>query len=211
MSDGDDLGAARGSAPDPSGGGHPGAEAGAVAARQDYLDFFAAEFPLVVRFVMLDGADHHKAQDCAQHAFLKGWQRVLDGRWGTVGEPRAWIRTVALRHHRSSYRPCPEIPVQRLPDAIAPGPGHAELTGQERDLVAVLQVLPEDVRTVLAFHLDDISNSVIAAHLGVTEQRVRDLLKRARRNLKKHLTTPERPAGAVGGADTADREGRRER
>ncbi|WP_242890952.1 sigma-70 family RNA polymerase sigma factor [Actinomadura litoris] len=165
--------------------------------RQDFLDFFDAEFPLVVRFVMRDGARLHDAQDCAQHAFVQGWRMVQADRWEQIAQPRAWIRAVALRHHRALDRA--QVPVQQLPEAPVPGPGHDELTGQARDLVAALRLLDQDVRTALALLLDDIPTPEIAVHLKVSEQRVWDLLKRARRTLKKHLPAPPEPL-----ADPAD-------
>ncbi|WP_378186595.1 sigma-70 family RNA polymerase sigma factor [Actinomadura rayongensis] len=178
--------------------------------RQDFLDFFDAEFHLVVRFVMRDGAGLHDAQDCAQHAFVQGWRTVQNGRWEQITQPRAWIRTVALRHHRTFDRR--QVPVLQLPEAPAPGPGHAEITGQARDLVAALRLLDQDARTALAFTLDDIPTPVIAAHLDVSEQRVWDLLKKARRTLKKHLPAPpERPAALADGTDTTGYEGRQGR
>ncbi|WUH99436.1 sigma-70 family RNA polymerase sigma factor [Spirillospora sp. NBC_00431] len=175
--------------------------------RQDFLDFFDAEFHLVVRFVMRDGADLHAAQDSAQHAFVQAWRMVRRDRWEHVGQPRAWIRTVALRHHRTRDRT--EIPVQQLPEPATPGPMHAELADQARDLVAALRLLDEDTRAVLAFHLDDVPTHTIAVHLDISEQRVRDLLKKARRTLKKHLTAPpKRPADSADNTSATGHKGR---
>lgn len=51
----------------------------------------------------------------------------------------------------------------------------------------------EDARAVVALDLDDIPGPDIATALGLDEQRVRDLRKKARRILKRHLLSAERP------------------
>ncbi|MCR3738371.1 RNA polymerase sigma-70 factor, ECF subfamily [Actinomadura glauciflava] len=181
-----------------------------AAMRQDFLDFFDAEFHFVVRFVMRDGAGLHDAQDAVQHGFLQGWRMVREGTWEQVRDPRAWIRTVALRHHRGQRRM--EVPVQQLPEAATTGSGHAESTEQARDLIAALRLLDADARAVLAFHLDDIPTHTIAGQLNISEQKARDLLKKARRTLKKHLPAPpQRSAGPVSDTTTAGNEGGRQR
>ncbi|MFC4049803.1 RNA polymerase sigma factor [Actinomadura syzygii] len=208
MSDEHDREAARRRVPGPASDGGD-VRAGMAAMRRDFLEFFDAEFSSVVRFVMRDGAGVHDAQDSAQHAFVQGWRMARDGRWDRIDQPRAWIRTVALRHHRARDRM--EVLVRQMPETAVPGAGHDELTGQARDLVAALRLLDHDTRMVLALHLDDIPTRAISAHLSISEQRVRDLLKRARRTLRKHLAVPPRqPTASSDGFPTADHEGRPE-
>ncbi|TYK44014.1 RNA polymerase sigma factor [Actinomadura decatromicini] len=206
MSDEHDREAARRRVPDPAADGAD-VRAALAATRRSFLDFFDAEFSSVVRFVMRDGAGVHDAQDSAQHAFVQGWRMAREGRWDQIDQPRAWIRTVALRHHRARDRV--EIPVRHMPETAVPGAGHAELTGQARDLVAALRLLDHNTRMVLALHLDDIPTQAISAHLSISEQRVRDLLKRARRTLRKHLTAPPgRPPRPADSTEPAGHEGR---
>lgn len=104
-----------------------------------------------------------------------------------VTHPRAWARTVALNYHRAQHRNQAEFSLGIEVDPPSPGPGHAELTGQARDLIALLCRLDEDCRTVIAFDLDDIATSQIAAALGTSQQKVRDLRRKARKHLRRHL------------------------
>ncbi|WP_171064512.1 RNA polymerase sigma factor [Actinomadura soli] len=166
------------------------AETRMASMRNDFLDFFDAEYHLVVRLVMRDGADLADAQDAAQQAFLQGWRRVEDGRWEEVTHPGAWIREVALNHHRAQHRAPPRVSLDPDLDVPESGPGHAELTGQARDVVALLQRLDHDCRAVIAFDLDGIPPRAIAAALGISEQKVRDLRKKARKRLREHLSAP---------------------
>lgn len=156
--------------------------------RRNFLDFFDAEYALVVRFMMRMGAGLADAEDAMQHVAEQGWRKVKRGQWGQVPFPRAWARTVALNHHRAQRRKHNEVPLDPNTDEPQPGPGHAELIGQSRDLVALLQHLDADCRTVIACDLDDIPASETATMLGRTPQQVRDLRKKARRQLAQYLT-----------------------
>jgi hypothetical protein len=76
----DDEGAAElGGGPDPAiGGDLVGPAVSMDAMRQDFLDFFDAEYHLVVRFMMRNGASLGAAEDSAQEAFVRSW---LERKW----------------------------------------------------------------------------------------------------------------------------------
>ncbi|WP_165975869.1 sigma-70 family RNA polymerase sigma factor [Actinomadura rubrisoli] len=177
--------------------GAPGTGDTMAAMRQDFLDFFDTEYVLVVRFLMRTGASLADAEDAAQHMAVQGWRKVQRGRWSQIANPPAWARTVALNHHRARLHGRSEIPLDLGIDSPGPGPGHAELTGQARDLVTLLQLLDDDCRAVIAFDLDDIPADQIVAALGKTPQQVRDLRKKARKKLKEHLHAPARREGGI--------------
>lgn len=171
----------------------PGPAPPSPAMRQDFLDFLHAEYFEVVRFVMRYGATLPAAEDAAQQAFEIGWRKALRGEWNQIDRPRAWTRKVALNCHVAQRRRPAEVSLAAVPDPPAQGPGHAELADQARDLIALLQLLDADCRTVFALLLDDVPGPEIAAELGLTPQRVRDLAKRARRELRKHWEGGDRP------------------
>jgi len=54
-------------------------------------------------------------------------------------------------------------------------------------VLEALRGLDEQARAVMAFHLDDFPTAAIADALGLTEQRVRDVKKKARAALKTAL------------------------
>jgi DNA-directed RNA polymerase specialized sigma24 family protein len=119
--------------------------------------------------------------------------KVKSGQWPQITNPRPWIRTVALNHYRDRRHTQTKSAAltDPTPDIPEPGPGHAELTGQALDVVAALKLIDdEDARAVVALDMDDIPGPAIAATLGRTEQQIRDLRKKARRTLKKHLHAP---------------------
>lgn len=55
-------------------------------------------------------------------------------------------------------------------------------------MLRALQVLDEEARAVMAFDMDDFPAADIALELGITQQRVWDVKKRARAALRKELT-----------------------
>ncbi|MGI5202792.1 sigma-70 family RNA polymerase sigma factor [Spirillospora sp. CA-108201] len=157
-----------------------------AATPQEFRDFLEAEYDLLVRFVMRAGASLPDAEDAVQHTAMQGWRTVQRGQWHHIVRPRAWARKVALNHHRSQ-RDRAGAPLGPDTDPPAAGPGHAELTGQARDLIRVLRLLDRDCRAVIAFDLDDVPGADIAAALGMTPRRVRDLRAKARRQMRRHL------------------------
>lgn len=162
-----------------------GSAAKMSAMRRDFLGFFDAEYPLVVRFLMRTGASLPDAEDATQRMFETGWRKVQRCEWDQIAHPGAWARKVALNHYHARPGCGGEVPLGADIDRTAPGLGHADLTDQARDLITLLHRLEEDCRMVFALRLDCIPGPEIAAMLNLPEQRVRDLYKRARRDLRK--------------------------
>jgi DNA-directed RNA polymerase specialized sigma24 family protein len=74
-----------------------------------------------------------------------------------------------------------------IPDIAAPGPEPGELTAQTQAVLQALRGLDGEAQAVMAFLMDGFPATVIAETLGITEQRVRDITKRARAALKRTL------------------------
>lgn len=188
--------------PDPATAGNPAVSMEAM--RQDFLDFFEAEYHPVVRFMMRNDTRLTEAQDAAQEAFVRAWRMVLSCRWSEVRHPRAWVRTVALNYHRSQRWNA--VLIDHPPDSPTSGPGHAELIGQAIDAVVKLNLIGDDAaRAVLALDMDDIPGPAIATGLRLTEQQVRDLRKKARRTLKKYVRSQSQLTAQTPQPEDADR------
>jgi RNA polymerase sigma factor (sigma-70 family) len=168
--------------------------------RAAWIDFYDVHYPRVVRFVMHNGACLQDAQDAAEEAFTESWSLMAShpDRWLGVSGKETWIRVVALRrYHRP---PGPRIRPQLaagavIPDLPDPGPGPAELTAQAQTILQALRSLNELERSVMAFYLDDFPTTAIAEALNLTEQKVRDVKKKARAALKTTLAGTMSPEG----------------
>lgn len=159
-----------------------------MAARADFLTLLDGEYHQVVRFVMFNGADQDQALDATQAAFTQAWilVRRRPEQWEAVRDRRAWIRTIALRGYRrppDRRREPPTVPHADPMEACWNGQDPAELTAQTLYVLQTLRDLPQDVRAVMAFHVDGFRPTDIAAELGITDQQARDLLKKGRKIL----------------------------
>lgn len=168
--------------------------------RADWIAFYDAHFLRVVRLVMHCGGSLQDAQDAAQEAFTESLAMVTADAtcWAAVAGKEGWIRTVALRRHQRP--PGPRIrPLlahgAAIPDQPHSDPGPDELSEQAQTVLQVLRSLPEEEQAVMAFSLDDFPTAEIAAALGMTQQKVRDLRKKARATLKATLGRHLPPEG----------------
>jgi RNA polymerase sigma factor (sigma-70 family) len=190
--DADDLEPWRLTEPKHSNNAPPGTDAATMArVREKFLDFIDGEYHRVVRFLMLAGATRQDAEDATQEAFLQAWREVTSGRWESIGNPRGWIRKVAWY---ARLRPPGQKRVQpqvahgvEPPDFAEPGPGHAELTEQTQTVLDALASLPEAERIVMAFTIDRFTSTQTAMLLRLTQQKVLDLRKQARKALSRSL------------------------
>jgi DNA-directed RNA polymerase specialized sigma24 family protein len=162
--------------------------------RGEFISFYDREHPLLVRFLVNAGASLPAAEDAMQEAFADAWALVRSGSWELVNNPAGWIRVVGLRkYYRQRGRAGRELPVADFAVAPAPAPCPADLAGETLAVLMALHSLPADERVALAFQIDGISCRETADHLRITEQKTRDLRKKARRNLASHLDeTPAR-------------------
>ena len=144
---------------------------------EQYRQFYAAAFgPLVAQLFAVTG-DLGEAQDAAQEAFIRAWQR-----WSRVSRyenPHAWVRTVGYRLAVSRWRRIRNAHVSWIrygspPDLPAPEPTSVML-------VEALKQLPETQRRSLVLHyLGGLSVEQIATTEGCAAGTVKARLSRGR-------------------------------
>jgi RNA polymerase sigma-70 factor, ECF subfamily len=157
-----------------------------VASAADFDALYQAHYGDVVAVVYAFNGDLSEAQDLAQEAFCRGWQR-----WEAIAaydNPVAWIRRVALnlassrlRHLRVADRH-----LRRARPAVVPAlqPDHVAL-------VTALRTLPgEQRKAVVLHHLLDLPVADVAHELGVATGTVKSWLFRARASLAAQLADP---------------------
>jgi DNA-directed RNA polymerase specialized sigma24 family protein len=184
--------------PEEGGSGHgrsPVPDAVSTVAMDGELhDFFLREYEYVIRFLMRCGASLNSAEAAAQHAFAEASRLPKRGAWASIPNQEAWIRTVAYKYLGLPYPQLVQAkPISYLSKGEPLRDNTSDLPPESRRILKALQGLPADQRIVMAFKMDQFSDKVIAVHIGMKRQEVRDLHEAARRALARSLaemTTP---------------------
>lgn len=121
-----------------------------------------------------------EAEDAVQDAFVTALAKR--SQLARVGNPEAWVRTVALNNLRHGWR---HMSVVRRYQAKVPGPQVRVEVGPEHvAIVTALAELDAHQREAVVLHyLADLSVADIAAQLKVPEGTVKSRLARARERL----------------------------
>lgn len=134
---------------------------------------------LVVQIYAVCG-DLAEAEDAVQDAFVTALRKRSG--FATVGNPEAWVRTVALNRVRHGWR---HASVVRRYQAKVPGPqGPVEVGPEHVAIVTALAGVDADQREAVVLHyLADLPVADIASQLGIPEGTVKSRLSRARDRL----------------------------
>ena len=150
----------------------------------------------LLRFLGRYTADTHAAEDLAQEAFLRAWQRL--DRFDDQRPFAPWLFTLAANLGRDFLRrrhQARETVTDDAAESIEPSPSpDSALLGTERraSLEAGILGLPAALREPLLLHYElDWPLAAVAAHLGIEEGAVKTRLHRARRLLHCQLHHPD--------------------
>jgi RNA polymerase sigma-70 factor (ECF subfamily) len=153
----------------------------------DFDAFYEARLPGLTYALYLACGDWTRAEDCAQEAFVRAWQR-----WGPLSndDPTAWVRTVAWRlcidQWRSSIRVRRSLHRLRSDtEPIVPGPEPDALSERLSPLSPALKAV------AVLYYLDDLAVVEIADLLALPEGTVKSRLARAREVLRAHHAANE--------------------
>jgi len=174
---------------------------------QDFDAFYAATHRRIIGQIYAMTGSLQEAEDCVQEAFARAWQQ-----WGKLsvelGDPEAWVRTVAARLAVSSWRKA----VNRLKAHRRESTASA-VAGMEPDhlaVVAALRKISADQRmAIVLHHYAGLSIEEIGAQTGASSSTVKARLARGRRALAPHLSefaeSLETPRGDTGGQHLTSR------
>lgn len=144
-----------------------------------FEDFYRAGYPRLVASLFLLTGELTAAQDLAQEAFVRAWDRWQSIR--SYEQPMAWVQLVGQRL-AISHRRRVASGLRRL---VRHGPPAPSLAGPDPTAVAVvaaLRRLPVSQQRALVLHyLADLPVARVAAELGVSEGTVKTWLARGRR------------------------------
>jgi RNA polymerase sigma factor (sigma-70 family) len=149
----------------------------------EYGLVYQAEKPELIRYLLHCGVNYETAEDIAQRAL-----EALYRKWATVGKPRPWLRTVAMRMLSRSDTPSECSLEGHDPPSAAPDAAILIESIFESDAVlAAIRQLPLKEKQVFALHFDEFGTSEIAEILQMTPAAVRQNLARGRAKLKQLL------------------------
>jgi RNA polymerase sigma-70 factor (ECF subfamily) len=148
--------------------------------REEYGAAYKKGYNLTVRFLVSRGLSYDSAQETAQAAWVKGWERL--GQLRDQNMVLTWMNSIALNIHRSCMRREPFL--QTLPEL--PTPPKVNLAAI--DVRRILKTCKKNDRMVLTRHyLEGYKVQEIARAHGWTETAVRIRLLRARRAVNKRF------------------------
>lgn len=148
--------------------------------REEYGKAYQKGFSLTVRFLVSRGLSYDSAQETAQAAWVKGWERLAQLRDATM--VLTWMNSIALNIHRSGIRREPAQ--QQLPELPTP----SKINIAAIDVRRILDGCKKNDRLVLQSHyMEGYKVQEIAEQYGWTETAVRIRLLRARRVVGKEL------------------------
>ena len=147
---------------------------------EDYGRAYQKGYSLTVRFLVSRGVPYDDAQETAQAAWAKGWERIAQLRDQSM--VLTWMNSIALNIHRSYVRREPLFQV--LPELSTP----PKVNLAAIDIRRILKTCKHNDRIVLQRHyLEGFKVQEIAEEHGWTETAVRIRLLRARRAVGKRM------------------------
>lgn len=164
-------------------------------AASTFDEFYRGTSRRLVRYAYGLTGDLRDAQDFAQEAYVRAWQRW--SKLATYDNAEAWLRLVVTRLATDRWR---SRTVRARQRAAEPPPGAGEPDVLDAVvLVTAMRRLPVDHRRALAMHyLLDLPIADIAAETGVAVGTVKSWLSRGRAALAEALSPT---ASTTGGHD----------
>jgi RNA polymerase sigma-70 factor, ECF subfamily len=155
-----------------------------VRSADDFDQFYAGTVRRVTSYLHAVTGSRAEAEDAAQEAFARAWQR-----WDRVsgyGDPEAWVRTVGYRVSVTAWRKAmTRAAAHRRHGAPDDQPG---LSPDYLAIVAALkQISPDQRQAIVLYHLVGQSVTEIARETGAPPGTVKARLARGRQALAGHL------------------------
>ncbi|MFD9631943.1 RNA polymerase sigma factor [Streptomyces violascens] len=156
-----------------------------VGAEEQFIRFYRDGVPLLIGFLVRQGASAVLAADLAQDAMIEAYRQ-----WAAIEHPRAWVRSVASRGLARHIGGLQEGAADPLPDGRPLVPDLQALAQWEADqeLLRLLEPLPPRQRQVMAWFTDGYNIAEIARELDLTEETVRANLYKARKSTTVRMT-----------------------
>lgn len=147
--------------------------------REGYGKAYQRGFDLTVRFLVCRGIHYDCADEVAQAAWVRGWERLAQLRNESLVV--TWVNAIALNVYRSLVRR------ERVKQFLIDQPDERSSIDFAIDIGRVLSRCRTGDRDLLEQHLNGVTTAEIAREKGVTETAVRIRLLRARRYVRSRM------------------------
>lgn len=148
---------------------------------EDFADALLDAVRPALRALRAMGLSEDDAADVLQDASIRAWRHRSQRR----GEFAAWFVAIAYHEARRPHRRWPAIPVFWRGASDAPGQGQ-----RNDDLDHALARLPRRQRTAISLRYgSDLAILDVATTLGISEPAARQLLARARKSLRRTMSS----------------------
>ncbi len=156
----------------------------------DFAAFVAQRSAALFRSAYVLTGSQDSAQELLQEALVRAC-----GRWRRVSEadsPEAYVHRIMINLANDRWRRWRRTaPVQDLADRPVPGDEYGRVDTRDQ-IIRALHRLPMGMRTVIVLHyFHDMSDTQIAATMGISPGTARSQLARGLRKLRDQL--PQRP------------------
>jgi RNA polymerase sigma-70 factor (ECF subfamily) len=143
--------------------------------------FFEARYESLFRALWLVTRDRHEAEEIAQEAFLRVWERWP--RVAAMDDPAGYLYRAAMNLHRSRIRRA-RLGLRRA-IGLSPGvDGMEEVESRDAVVRALARLTPRQRAAMVLVDLLDLSSVQAAEALGVRPSTIRVLLARGRAALR---------------------------
>jgi RNA polymerase sigma-70 factor (ECF subfamily) len=164
-------------------------ETGSPSGHPSFEDFFGAEYPKSVKFLMSAGATFAQAEEAVQEAMFQAYRN-----WARIISPVAWSRKAALHeYYKAIARDKREFELANKPTPAGSVADPTEDTYEAEEVERARQAirkLPRAQRDVFALTYDGYEPTEIAAILEKPPATVRSNLREARKRLARELAEP---------------------
>jgi RNA polymerase sigma factor (sigma-70 family) len=152
----------------------------AVLTEQQYEKAYRQGYPRTVRFLLSTGVPSDLAEELAQAAWARGWERR--GQLKSQGAVGVWVNTIAKNLVRVDYRR------RRSAEELSEG---AAVVQPDYDASAIAEILahcsPVDRQLLEQHYLEGWSSKELAPRLGISPVSVRVRLLRIKQSLREAL------------------------
>jgi RNA polymerase sigma factor (sigma-70 family) len=164
-----------------------------------YRDAFEAGFRQTVQFLRLQGATRQDAEEFAQAAWAKGWERL--GQLSDAGKIFVWINALARNLLRENRRRNEMLIQLRSTDdpGVPPKVNPASL-----DLRRILRTTKQSERVIVTRrYFEGYAVKEIARAYGATERAIRRRLAQARLSLQQRMLPKSEQSVSASGSESA--------